>query len=156
MPSERDVVERLRRVGLNLGQAIAGYRDKDMKYSAEGLAECAASSSTAADLLQQLFNERDSLRLQLSACQQREREAQANFAVAKGVAIALLTRTPDLPFPTPGEKQVLELLSSTPPNAVERKPGEGWKISDETHRTIEEIEKNQRAAAANARNIVLD
>lgn len=41
------------------------------------------------------------------------------------------------------------------PAPTERKPGEGWQISPETHREIEAIERNQREARANMSNILV-
>lgn len=52
--------------------------------------------------------------------------------------------------------KLLDALDALTPQQGEREPGEGWKISDETRKAIEEIERNQREAGANARNILLD
>tara|TARA_R110000868_G_scaffold335817_1_gene596694 strand:- start:64 stop:291 length:228 start_codon:yes stop_codon:yes gene_type:complete len=49
-----DIVQRLRNIGADLGQGIAGYRDKDTKRSAEGLAGAAIVALDAADYIETL------------------------------------------------------------------------------------------------------
>jgi hypothetical protein len=49
-----DIVERLNRVGLALGNAIAGYRDADFKRSARGMVEIARMTQQAADEIKYL------------------------------------------------------------------------------------------------------
>jgi hypothetical protein len=50
----QELVKRLRRVGLHLGNAIAGYRDKDFERAGGGLADAAMAASEAADLIEKL------------------------------------------------------------------------------------------------------
>ena len=52
-----DIVSRLRDVGKNLGQAIAGYRDRNVRYSAEGLAAASSAAMDAAYKIEQLERE---------------------------------------------------------------------------------------------------
>ena len=49
-----DIVERLDRVGLDLGNAIAGYRDHDYKRAARGMVNIARMTQDAADEIRRL------------------------------------------------------------------------------------------------------
>jgi hypothetical protein len=53
-----DIVEQLERVGLDLGNAIAGYRDKDFKRSARAMVNIARMALDAAAEIDRLRNDR--------------------------------------------------------------------------------------------------
>jgi hypothetical protein len=57
----QELVKRLRAIGIHMGNAIAGYRDKDFKRAAAGLAEAAWAASEAADLIEKTDGSRAAL-----------------------------------------------------------------------------------------------
>lgn len=61
-----DIVERLRGIGTPMGNAIAGYRDRNNPRGCEGLAEIATVALEAADEIERLRHECKRLRALLT------------------------------------------------------------------------------------------
>jgi Sec-independent protein translocase protein TatA len=68
-----DIVERLREVGVHLGNAIAGYRDDDLKRAAMGAVEIARVTREAAAEIEQL-------RAEIRQLRQKKAESDAKIA----------------------------------------------------------------------------